>query len=220
VSPSWSHDRRIAAAAIGTSVVVALGIAAIVAFVVPSSPAHSNAGATSSDAPGGVTATLTDLTTGTSPTAEPTLTQTASPGPSPAPETTTSTTPARDRVAPKIGAAATQYSEIWTDFWCAAGPTRTQITFPVRDSTDAASALTVKVRFVLHREDKKTVNLDQKSVSSKSSTFTFQFGPYPGPNDDYTYSNVVDLVVTATDRAGNRSTRTFASLVQFMDCKA
>jgi hypothetical protein len=218
VSPAWSRDRQIAAVALGTSVVVALGIAAIVAFVVPSTPARSNAAAASPTASDTPTATPTELTTSASPTAEPSMTQTPSPGPSPtAPPTTT---PPRDRVAPKIGAATSQYAEIWTNFWCSAGPNITEIKIPVQDPTDRASALAVKVRFVLHREDKQTLLLGQTNVSSKSSPFMLQLGPYPGPSDNYTYSNVVDMVVTATDRAGNKSTRTFASFVQFMDCKA
>jgi hypothetical protein len=186
-----------------------------VAFVVPGTPAQSNAAAspTSSDRS---EQPRPELTTSASPDAEPSMTQTLSPSPV-APSTTT---PPRDRVAPKIGAATTQYGEIWTNFWCSAGPNQTMIKIAIQDPTDRASALTVKVRFVLHREDKRTFNLGQKSVSSKTSPFTFQFGPYPGPSDNYTYSNVVDMVVTATDRAGNKSTHTFASFVQFMDCKA
>jgi hypothetical protein len=221
VSPAWSRDRQIAAVALGASVVVALGIAAIVAFVVPGTAAHSNAAAaspTSSDSPTATAvATPTESSTSASPTAEPSMTQMPSPTATPAVSTTT--TPPRDRVAPKIGAATSQYPEIWTNFWCSAGPNITEIKIPVQDPTDRASALAVKVRFVLHREDAKTLLLGQTNVPSKSSPFTLQLGPYPGPSDNYTYSNVVDMVVTATDRAGNKSTRTFASFLTFMDCK-
>jgi hypothetical protein len=126
----------------------------------------------------------------------------------------------RDRVAPIVGKATSEYGGIWTDFWCSAGPTISKITIPIEDRTDAARALKVHVRFVLHREDNDTVDLDEKAVTSDTSPFTFQLGPYPGPNDAYTYDNVLDMIVTAVDRAGNTVSRTFASFMTFNDCKA
>jgi hypothetical protein len=126
----------------------------------------------------------------------------------------------RDRTTPTIGKATSEYGGIWTDFWCSAGPTTSKIVVPVQDRTDPASALKVHVRFVLHREDGGTLELDEVTVAGDASPFTFQLGPYPGPNDAYAYNNVLDMVVTATDRSGNKSTRAFASFVTFNDCKA
>jgi hypothetical protein len=126
----------------------------------------------------------------------------------------------RDRIAPTVGRATSEYKGIWTDFWCSAGPTISKILIPMADPTDGAGALRVHVRFVLHREDGATVDLDEMDVTSDTSPFTLQLGPYPGPNDAYTYDNVLDMIVTATDRAGNKASRTFASFMTFNDCKA
>src|SRR5262245_39987620 len=180
----------------------------------PSTPAHSNAAA-SPTSTGASTEPVMELTT-----SEPSITPTPSPSASPSPMApSTTTTPPRDRIAPKIGTATSQYQEIWTNFWCSAGPNETVVKIAVQDATDRASALKVKVQFVLHREDKGTFILGQNTVTSKSSPFSLQLGPYPGPNDKYTYSNTLDMVVTATDAAGNKSTHTFASFITFMDCK-
>ncbi len=153
------------------------------------------------------------------PTAAPTATvTTTSPAPAPPPS---SSSPARDQAAPSIGDAVTENLGIWTDYWCSAGPTRSQIQIPVQDPTDATNQLQVTVHFVLRRGDTQgTVDMGTVAVSAASSPFVVDFGPYPGPDADYAYDNVIDMNVTATDPAGNSATRTFASFMTFNDCKA
>jgi len=213
------QNRRTALLALSSVPVLGFVFGLILAIGLPGS-SHPDDGSGAFGAAGPATATTT-------------LTPTASAGPPTAPSasrTPTSngtvprttrprTTPARDRIAPTIGPAVTQYAGIWTDFWCSAGPTTSDIQVPVQDRTDPAGTLTVNLRFVLHRSDGGKFDLDTVTVQSDSSPFAFRLGPYPGPNDAYTYDNVIDLVVTATDRAGNKTTRSFASFMTFNDCK-
>jgi hypothetical protein len=202
--------------------IVGFAFGAFLAFAVPGSASRDN-GADPTDTGAGPVA-MASLTTSPTPTAGPPTTQpSTSPTPSataPPPKNPTRTTPPRDRTGPTIGTATTEVAGIWTDYWCSAGPTRTNVSVPVTDRTDSASRLRVTLRFVLHREDGGTFDLEQVTVQSDASPFGLQFGPYPGPNPAYAYNNTIDLVVTATDRAGNRTTRTFATFMTFNDCKA
>ena len=214
------RNRRTAAIAWISAPLVGFAFGAFLAFSLPSSANRDNG----TDATG-TGARPVAVTTSAPPTTVP---PTAEPSPSPTPSATATatrnpprtTTPARDRTAPTIGTAVAEYGGIWTDFWCSAGPTRTNISIPVQDRTDSASRLNVNVRYVLHREDGGTFDLDQVTLQSDASPFVLQFGPYPGPNPAYAYNNTIDLVVTAKDRAGNRTTRTFATFLTFNDCKA
>jgi hypothetical protein len=208
------RNRRTAVIALSTVPILGFAFGTFLAVTLPGR-ANPDKG-TEAFGTGANPVTSTSLTP--SPTASPTpIPTSASPT---SPRTPPRTTRPRDATAPTIGTAVTEVSQIWTDFWCSAGPTRTNIQIPVRDPTDPARALKVNVRFVLHREDKGTFDLDEVNVQSDKSPFAFQLGPYPGPNPAYTYSNVLDMVVTATDRTGNKTVRTFASFMTFMDCKA
>lgn len=213
------RNRRTAVIALSTVPILGFAFGTFLAVTLPGR-ANPDTG-TEAFGSGADPVTFTSLTS--SPTASPTsgapTTAPASVSPT-SPRTPPRTTRSRDATAPTVGTAVTEVSQIWTDFWCSAGPTRTNIQIPVRDPTDPASALKMNVRFVLHREDNGTFDLDQVNVQSDKSPFTFQLGPYPGPNPAYTYSNVLDMVVTATDRAGNKTVRTFAKFMTFMDCKA
>jgi hypothetical protein len=216
-----ARNRRTAVIAWISAPIVGFAFGAFLAFSLPSSASRDNGADTNGT--GARPVAVASLTTSAPPT---TAQATTEPSPSPSATATATrnpprtTTPQRDRTAPTIGKAGTEYGGIWTDFWCSAGPTRTNITIPVTDRTDSASRLRVNVRFVLHREDGGTFDLDQVTVQSDASPFVLQFGPYPGPNPAYAYNNTIDLVVTATDRAGNKTTRTFAAFLTFNDCKA
>jgi hypothetical protein len=150
----------------------------------------------------------------------------ASPSPAPSstatrsPSLTPSPTPSRDRTAPTIGEAVSQYTGIWTEYWCSSGPRRSQIQIPVADETDAVESLEVVVRYVLRRGDnQETFPLGEVRLTPSGNPVVLTIGPYPGPNAAYASTNVIDMTVNATDEAGNRSTRTFVSFMTFSECK-
>jgi hypothetical protein len=213
------RNRRTAVIAWISASIAGFAFGAFVAFALPSSASRDNAGDTVGNGARPVGLTSPTPTPTPAPTTPP---PTTTPTPTAAPTTTAprTTTTQRDRTPPTIGSATTDVGGIWTDYWCSAGPTRANISVPVTDRTDSARRLNVVLRFVLHREDGGTFDLEQVTVQSERSPFAFQFGPYPGPNPSYAYNNTIDLVVTATDRAGNKSTRTFAGFMTFNDCKA
>lgn len=155
----------------------------------------------------------------------------ASPPPSPSPSPTTTPpaptaappppAPTGDQVGPVIGNAVPDRPGVWTNQWCSAGSTITRIEIPVEDATDPASSLQMVVQFVLRRSDNQaTVDMGRFNVTSSNSPFIIDFGPYQGPNPAYAYDNVVDVIVTVRDQAGNTATRTFPSLFTVNDCKA
>jgi hypothetical protein len=215
------RNRRTAVIAWISAPIVGFAFGAFLAFTMPSSASRDNTANTAGTGARPVAMSTTSPSPTTAPpTTPPAASATPSPSPTPTRTPPRATGPQRDRTAPTIGKATSEVAGIWTDYWCSAGPTRTNISIPVQDRTDSASRLKVDLRFVLHREDGGIFDLDQVTVQSDSSPFTLQFGPYPGPNPAYAYNNTIDLVVIATDRAGNKTTRTFAAFLTFNDCKA
>jgi len=222
VGAAWFRERRISLVALGAVPVLGFAVGLVIAFAVPGGGPDPGGDADVVGTEAAATRAIVGPGPATSPAPTPTASPTGEPTPSTAAPKATRPTTARpgDRTRPTIGKADAQPAGIWTDFWCSAGPTVSEISIPVQDETDRAGALAVHVRFVLHREDGKTMDLDAMDVRSDRSPFAFKLGPYPGPNGSYTYSNVLDMVVTAKDRAGNTATRTFASFMTFNDCKA
>jgi hypothetical protein len=140
----------------------------------------------------------------------------ASPSSTPVP----STTPTSDQTPPAIGQAVSQYSGIWTEYWCSSGPRRSQIQIPIADPTDAVESLQVVIRYVLRRGDsQETYPLGEVRLTPSGDPVTITFGPYLGPNGAYASINSVDMTVTVTDPAGNSSTRTFSNFVTLSECK-
>ncbi len=139
-----------------------------------------------------------------------------SPSSTPAP----SPTPTRDQAPPAIGQAVSQYSGIWTEYWCSSGPRRSQIQIPIDDPTDAVESLQVVIRYVLRRGDnQETYPLGEVRLAPSGDPVAITFGPYLGPNGAYASINSVDMTVTVTDPAGNSSTRTFRDFVSLSECK-